>query len=229
MKAFRPPFLLFAASLIFAGALLVRATLLVRYTDSSPNSIDVANLTGEYDAHDNKGEFIGLSVASAEVADPEPSQVLGANNEEKRIEVNLSNQHLYAYEGDRLVYDFLVSTGKWYPTPTGTFKIWGKFRYTKMSGGSKERNTYYYLPNVPFVMFFSNDKIAMSRGFAIHGAYWHDNFGYPMSHGCINMKISEAGLLYEWALPDTGEKRSIRASEDNPGTTVIIYGETPRN
>jgi lipoprotein-anchoring transpeptidase ErfK/SrfK len=68
-----------------------------------------------------------------------------------------------------------------------------------MSGGSKELGTYYYLPNVPYIMFFYNDQYAKKLGFSIHGAYWHNNFGKPMSHGCINMKPAEAAVIYNWA------------------------------
>ena len=70
-----------------------------------------------------------------------------------------------------------------------------------MSGGSVALRTYYYLPNVPYVMFFENDQVAGSRGFSIHGTYWHNNFGHPMSHGCVNMKTSEAKLIYHWTNP----------------------------
>jgi hypothetical protein len=139
-------------------------------------------LTGEYDPVQEVGEFSGHRVESTLLPDGIEMAVLGETNDTKRIEVDLTNQRVYAYEGDRKVYDFLISSGKWGRTPTGTFRIWGKFRYTKMSGGSKERNTYYYLPNVPYVMFFSNDSIAASRGFSLHGTYWHENFGVPMSH-----------------------------------------------
>ena len=75
-----------------------------------------------------------------------------------------------------------------------------------MSGGTG--NDYYNLPNVPFVMFFQNEKIPGIRGFGIHGAYWHNNFGHAMSHGCINMRIIDAEKLFKWA---------------EVGTKVIIY------
>lgn len=196
--------------------------------DDSMRPIHPLSLTGNYDQSEIKGEFHGQLAASAELAEGQPeTRVLGDTNAEKRIEVDLTNQRLYAYEGEQKVYDFLVSTGKWGRTPTGEFTIWGKFKYTKMEGGSKERNTYYYLPNVPFVMFFSNNEIAPSRGFSIHGTYWHENFGIPMSHGCVNMKTSEAEQLFYWANPDIGDKRSGKATTEDPGTKVIIYGEAP--
>ena len=66
-----------------------------------------------------------------------------------------------------------------------------------MTGGSKALGTYYNLPNVPYVMYYY-------QGYGIHGAYWHNNFGHPMSHGCVNMKPEEAGIVFNWA--DIGTK-----------------------
>lgn len=193
--------------------------------------INPDSLTGEYNPNDTRAEFHGKQMLSSETPHLRlTKQVLGTSDPDKpkRIEVDLTTQRLYAYEGDEKIYDFLISSGKWGRTPTGTFTIWGKFRYTKMEGGSKANNTYYYLANVPYVMYFGNDEIAPSRGFGIHGTYWHDNFGHPMSHGCINMKTEEAALLFNWAQPDLGEAKSGRATEENPGTQVIIYGTAPR-
>jgi lipoprotein-anchoring transpeptidase ErfK/SrfK len=197
--------------------------------NSCANSIScIKNLTGIYDKQSANAEFQGKFVfAPYEMAGaPLATNVLGDSTANKRIEVDLTNQRLYAYEGDRKVYDFLVSTGKWGRTPAGTFDIWIKLRYTKMEGGNKELGTYYYLPNVPFVMFFYNDQIPKYRGFGIHGAYWHSNFGHPMSHGCINMKIEEAEQLYYWANPSS-TKHTTYATADNPGTKIIIYGVAP--
>ena len=152
--------------------------------------------------------------------------VLGDTTSEKRIEVDLTQQKLFAYEGDRKIFEFLISSGTWDRTPRGEFYIWTKVFKQKMSGGSKELGTYYYLPNVPYVMFFYNDRIAKSQGYSLHGTYWHNNFGTPMSHGCINMKTSDIQQLYYWANPIIPEgKKGINASTDNPGTKVIIYGK----
>jgi lipoprotein-anchoring transpeptidase ErfK/SrfK len=184
--------------------------------------------TGNFQYNDVVGEFYGNTLASRVVAEnPQPKNVLGVSNEEKRIEVDLTNQRLYAFEGNNKIYDFLISSGKWGRTPTGEFRIWIKLKYTKMSGGSKELGTYYYLPNVPYTMFFSNDKVPSWRGFGIHGTYWHSNFGTPMSHGCINMKTEEAEKIFYWAAPDLGGKSTVRATADNPGTKIIIYGTAP--
>jgi L,D-transpeptidase catalytic domain len=153
-------------------------------------------------------------------------RVLGVSSEDKRIEVDLTRQRVYAYEGNTKIYDFLVSTGKWGWTPPGEYRIWTKVRSTLMSGGSKALGTYYYLPNVPYVMFFYNNEVAKSRGYSFHGTYWHSNFGHVMSHGCVNMKTDEAKLLYEWATPVITNPKawSTNATTDNPGTRVVIYG-----
>lgn len=129
------------------------------------------------------------------------SKILGDSNNytNKRIEVNLTTQTLTAFENDQNIGSFLISSGKWNRTPVGTYKIWAKIKSQKMSGGSKELGTYYYLPNVPYIMFFYNDKVAKKLGFSLHGTYWHNNFGTPMSHGCINMKTPDAQTIFNWA------------------------------
>lgn len=120
------------------------------------------------------------------------TDVLGAETApgEKHIYVDLSSQTLYAYQGENKVMQVLISSGKWKRTPAGNFKIWEKLRSTRMSGG--QGDDYYNLPNVPYVMYFYND-------FGLHGAYWHNNFGHPMSHGCVNMRPVDAGQLFSWA------------------------------
>jgi lipoprotein-anchoring transpeptidase ErfK/SrfK len=106
---------------------------------------------------------------------------------ENWVDVNLSRQAAYAYTGHKLIRSFLVSTGTWlHPTVTGEFYIYVKYRYADMSGPG------YYLPNVPYVMYFY-------KGYGLHGTYWHNNFGTPMSHGCINFSIPDAAWLFDFA------------------------------
>lgn len=120
-------------------------------------------------------------------------KVLGDTvDDSKWIEIDLSDQRIYMKENENTVGSFLVSTGKWAPTPAGEWRIWTKLRYTRMQGGSQALGTYYNLPNVPYVMYYD-------RGYGIHGAYWHNNFGHPMSHGCTNMKPEEAAIVFNWA------------------------------
>lgn len=108
-------------------------------------------------------------------------------DEGRWIDVDLSAQQVTAYEGDQPVQTFIVSTGtQFHPTVTGQFRIYVKYRATPMAGPG------YYLPGVPFTMYFY-------QGYSLHGTYWHSNFGTPMSHGCINMRTSEAEWLYGFA------------------------------
>jgi len=176
---------------------------------SQPKPIDIASLTGDYNSQETKAVFEDRTINCPLADQAVNPSILGEKSQNKRIEVDLTNQRLYAFEGNNKVFDFLISSGKWGRTPTGTFWIWVKLRYSKMEGGSKTLNTYYYLPNVPFVMYFFNDEIPKYRGFGIHGTYWHDNFGHPMSHGCINMKTEEAGQLFYWANPNLNGKKSV--------------------
>jgi lipoprotein-anchoring transpeptidase ErfK/SrfK len=105
----------------------------------------------------------------------------------KWIEVDLSSQRVYARQGNSVVRKMVVSTGtSRYPTPVGRFRIYAKYRSVTMSGPG------YHLPGVPHTMFFY-------RGYALHGTYWHNNFGRRMSHGCINLKRGDAKWLYNWA------------------------------
>lgn len=103
------------------------------------------------------------------------------------IEVDISDQMLTAWQGERVVLKTQVSTGKpGYETITGSFKVYHKYEKTRMTGVD------YDTPDVPWTMYFKG-------GFAVHGAYWHNNFGKPVSHGCVNMKLHEAKVLFEWA------------------------------
>jgi lipoprotein-anchoring transpeptidase ErfK/SrfK len=115
------------------------------------------------------------------------SSYASSGNGARWIDVDLSNQSLYAYEGDVLVNSFIVSTGTWQtPTVTGQYNVYVKYRSAPMSGPG------YYLPNVPYIMYFYGD-------YGLHGTYWHNNFGTPMSHGCVNLRTADAGWLYNWA------------------------------
>ncbi len=105
----------------------------------------------------------------------------------KRIVVNLTNQTLTAYQGDTVIMRTLISSGlPGTPTVTGTFQVGIKYQSQRMTGPG------YDLPGVPWVMYFYGD-------YALHGAYWHSNWGTPMSRGCVNMVPEDAEFLYNWA------------------------------
>jgi lipoprotein-anchoring transpeptidase ErfK/SrfK len=122
---------------------------------------------------------------TSEVKAPTPGITVGDGV--RWIDVDLTNQMVYAYEGDTAVNSFIVSTGTWLtPTVTGSHKIYIKVRVQDMSGPG------YYLRDVPYVMFFHGD-------YGLHGTYWHNNFGTPMSRGCVNLTIDDAAWLFNWA------------------------------
>jgi len=109
----------------------------------------------------------------------------------KHILVVLSEQKLYTYEGDKIIKEYLISSGvAAHPTVTGEFRIWLKLDSTTMSGGTGAEE--YTLPNVLYTMYFFKD-------YGIHGTWWHNNFGTPMSHGCVNMSEADAEEVFNWA------------------------------
>ena len=108
------------------------------------------------------------------------------------IDIDLSAQYMTVYQGDAIVLESYVSTGRQeFETPTGTFSVHTKYEADDMDGviGGEEYN----VPQVPDVLYFTD------QGHAIHGAYWHDNFGTPMSHGCVNLPTDVADYLYSFA------------------------------
>ncbi|MEK7612421.1 MAG: L,D-transpeptidase family protein [Patescibacteria group bacterium] len=113
----------------------------------------------------------------------------------KTIVINRSLQELYAYENGTLVMQIPISTGKEFtPTPRGTFTVYKMTPSRYMQGPLPGISDQYYdLPGVPWNLYFTNG------GAAIHGAYWHDNFGQPWSHGCVNLPLDKAKELYLWA------------------------------
>ncbi len=108
-------------------------------------------------------------------------------DEGRWIDVDISKQEVTAYVGATPVRSFIVSTGtRAHPTVLGQFRVYVKYRAAPMSGPG------YYLPGVPFILYFY-------KGYSLHGTYWHDNFGTPMSHGCINMRTPEAEWMFNFA------------------------------
>ncbi len=109
------------------------------------------------------------------------------------VAVDLYEQVLVAYQDDQMVYTTLISSGLPRPsfsTNKGLFRIWARLRVDTMTGymGGPD---YYYLPDVPYVMYFDGS-------ISLHGTYWHDGFGYRHSHGCINMSVTDAHWMYDW-------------------------------
>ncbi len=118
--------------------------------------------------------------------------------DEKRIEVDLTNQWVQCYEGGTLVYTARVSTGAVfdtgdYGTPAGEFTTFRKRGSRHMAAGNLA--TGYDLPGVPWVSYITQE------GISFHGTYWHNDFGTPHSHGCLNMTPTAAKWLYRWTHP----------------------------
>jgi len=157
--------------------------------------------------------------------------------EKKRIEINLSQQTLRAFEYDQEVYTARISSG--IPnsrlfkdelptaTPQGKFNIYSKMPSKHMgsvAGGAEvEESGGFTLPGVPWTSFFK-----IPGGYALHGTYWHDNFGLQMSHGCVNMRNADARWIFRWTTP-VFDPYKIASSRDwemtGNGTTVIVYEE----
>jgi lipoprotein-anchoring transpeptidase ErfK/SrfK len=150
--------------------------------------------------------------------------------EKKRIDVNLTTQTLTALEYDKPVFEAKIASGLATThksgqistvTPTGDFNIFEKRPSVHMGNGNLVADVEdYELPGVSWVLYFTK------YGHAFHGTYWHDNFGTPMSHGCINMRTSEARWLFRWVLPphkteDLATKYYFGRSSD--GTAVRIF------
>jgi hypothetical protein len=110
------------------------------------------------------------------------------------VEVDLYEQSFAAYEGSRMVYAGLVSSGlnRW-PTYEGIFQVFSRYLQTRMSG-AEGKVDYYNIEDVPYTMYFDRDN-----EIALHGAYWHDRFGYKHSHGCVNMPPRDAEWIYYWS------------------------------
>ena len=141
--------------------------------------------------------------------------------DEKRLEVSLQDQLLTAFEGDLMVRQCKVSTGvRYMETPSGDFQIQRKFPSKHMgNGGLTSDSRAYELVGVPWATFFHD------AGIAFHGTFWHDNFGAPMSHGCVNMTNPDALWLFRWTMPSylltEGEKPLWKVS-GNQGTQVVV-------
>ena len=153
------------------------------------------------------GEWIEqrqIAVVQPDIEKPE--EIQGS----RWISVNLYEQTIAAYENDELVFASLISSGLrgWWTRP-GVFQVYQKYQADGMQGAFEaDRSDFYYLEDVPWVLYYDEDR-------ALHGAYWHNNFGWQQSHGCVNLSPADAQWLFDWA---------------DEGTWVYVWdpsGETP--
>lgn len=165
------------------GHILYRFDIVQVYT-----TLQVDNVTWNLVAPDE-----WLEATKVARVDPHTNPPTGVTGN-RWIEVNLFEQTLSVYDNYRLVYATLTSTGvSAFWTRPGLFQIYIKKLTETMSGSTEaDRSDYYYLEDVPWTMYFDEQR-------ALHGAYWHNRFGYPMSHGCVNLSVGDAHWLYDWA------------------------------
>ena len=142
----------------------------------------------------------------------------GIAPEDKWIAVNRAEQTVSAYEGDRMVFATLASTGlPWWQTPDGLHQIWLKRSIGDMTGGSPKGDYYYLVEDVPWTMYFDGP-------YALHAAYWHDDFGYEHSRGCVNLAPHDAQWLFDWAEGQVPSgDHDLFFGQENPGTWVYVY------
>jgi lipoprotein-anchoring transpeptidase ErfK/SrfK len=154
----------------------------------------------------------------------------GVGPDERWLDVDLTAQSLVAYVGDRPAYATLISTGRIRnernplansATPTGTFRLLSKHVSATMDGDHALFGAY-SLEDVPYVQFFQG-------AFAMHGAFWHDKFGKPASHGCINLAPGDARWLFDWTSPNVPVAWHAAYPVGNErGTVLVIRGTTPK-
>lgn len=145
----------------------------------------------------------------ATLAEPPP----GTRVDERWFDIDLEEQVLVAYEGPRPVYATLVSTGKRkHRTPSVIARVVSKLEHAVMSSEKES----YTVADVPWTMYYDHD-------YALHTSYWHDGFGGPRSHGCINLAPRDARLLYRWSSPDVPPGWSaVYGDEHTPGSLVRV-------
>jgi lipoprotein-anchoring transpeptidase ErfK/SrfK len=174
----------------------------------------------EQNATDKSGAaelWIRASDLSLPTKAPRPANVADG---ERWIDIDLASQTLVAFEGDEPRFATIVSTGRGAQgtetaTPKGTFRIWAKLFSTAMDNLEREDAEHYYsIDEVPWVQFFH-------KGVALHGAFWHKNFGRIQSHGCVNLSPIDAELLFTWTSPHLGGGWSAALPSPVDAGTVI--------
>ncbi len=134
------------------------------------------------------------------------------------ISINLYEQTLAVYENGEMIYATLVSSGLdgWWTQP-GVFQVYKKLENDPMSGAfTADRSDYYYLEDVPWILYFDKAR-------ALHGAYWHNGYGYPRSHGCVNLSPVDADWLFTWA--EEGTWVNVFDPSGRTPTDPEVYGE----
>jgi hypothetical protein len=151
-----------------------------------------------------------LRIVPAEEMSP-----LSPGVEDKRILIELGKQRLTCFEGQQAVFDTRVSSGMpGLVTPAGTHRVLKKSATERMIGG--EGNNYYDLPGIGFVTYFT------AKGVAVHGTYWHNDYGRRRSHGCVNVPTAAAQWVYRWTRPDVPYNESRVIARENDATRIEV-------
>ncbi len=179
-------------------------------TIAARTQVTVVEASGNFVRVDETTWVASTDVRTAAIVEP-PT---GTRGDEKWFDIDLDAQILVAYEGTRPVYATLVSTGKYgHFTPTLISRLASKHEATPMTSNKED---VYSVADVPWTMFYDGN-------YALHTSYWHDGFGGPRSHGCINLAPRDARLLFAWSSPDVPPGwSSVYGSEEQPGSLVRV-------
>ncbi|HEY3291184.1 MAG TPA: L,D-transpeptidase family protein [Anaerolineae bacterium] len=146
----------------------------------------------------------------------------------KRIEVDVTNQLTTAFEGDKAVFSARVATGanftlsdgtvKYFRTIPGDHRVFLKSASQHMKGGTAGDTDYYDLPGIGWCSYFT------TSGIAFHGTYWHNDYGKPRSHGCVNMLPEDAKFIFRWTMPPVPyDQLDVRTLKPDEGTLVKVF------
>lgn len=180
-----------------------------------------------YRVSEKYGSYGDIFWAQAEAFRPLTAEDISPINPDaadKLVRVNVTYQTMACYEGNAEVYFCRVSTGgkynavgapvdKW-STPVGTHRIWRKLVSVHMSGGSTGGG--YDLPGIGWTTLFS------TNGVAVHSTFWHNNFGVPMSHGCVNSRPEDARWVFRWTVPSTPYDTGDITVAGGESTRVVV-------
>ncbi|HTJ80370.1 MAG TPA: L,D-transpeptidase family protein, partial [Polyangiaceae bacterium] len=167
----------------------------------------------------------GTWIKSAQAAITRPgARPADVGPTERWVDVNLTEKTIVLFEGDKPVYASVVSPGKKsrnkkkdHATPTGAWRIREKHVAVTMDGDGPSGDLPYSIEDVPYVAYFKGS-------YALHGAFWHSNFGHEMSHGCVNLAPNDAKYVFNFVEPRLPRGwHAVFATQDHPGSMVVIH------
>jgi hypothetical protein len=176
------------------------------------------------DRYGNPGDFFWAEASAFRPLTADDFAPIHPEADDKRVLVNLTHQTMSCFEGNQEVFFTRVSTGgKWdaaggasdkWATPVGTHSIWRKLAGVHMQGGSTGGG--YDLAGIGWTTLFS------TNGVAVHSTFWHNNFGIPMSHGCVNARPEDAQWVFRWTLPEVSSASGDVSVAGGVSTKVTV-------